>query len=267
MIQRGDVIPLKDDLWLNRQRFAGGVVAKVHKEIYAMIKGKSANLSLIHIGDLARDIITSNNCTPTFLNYNGFPGVICSSLNEEIVHGYPRDIVLKEGDVLKIDVGATFEGAIGDCAVTYLYGKPKSDKVFLLLKSCQEALNIAISMVKVGNKIGQIGSAIYQKSRDDGFGVIDKYGGHGINYNKLHAFPFVPNKSKSDDGVTIQPGLSIAIEPMFVIGSNTNTKTLKDGWTIITKDIGAHFEHSVTLDKDGKLHIITDHGIDVNDYI
>lgn len=267
MQDNGEIVELKDGLWLERQKYAGSIVAKAHKLIFSMIKGKASGLTLNSLGMAAEDVIRSNKCTPTFLNYKGFPSPICASVNKEIVHGFSnRDIELKNGDVLKIDIGATFEGAIGDCAVTYLVGKPKSDKVIAMLLSCQNALHDAIKIVEPGRRIGEIGKAIWERSKNDNFGVITLFGGHGINYDTLHASPFVPNKSKSDEGIVMQPGLSIAIEPMFVLGKNTNTKTLADNWTVITRDIGCHFEHSVTLDEDGKRHIITEHGIDVKNF-
>lgn len=263
---RGEVIVLKDNLWFKRQFFAGKVVAKSHQAVFSLIHKQAANLTLRNIGDVVEDIIRSNGCEPTFLNYRGFPSVICTSLNKELVHGFAtRDIELKEGDVLKVDIGATFEGAIGDCAVTYVYGKT-NDKVASLLISCQEALQDAIKVVKPGVRIGEIGRVIFDKSKADGFGVITNYGGHGIEYNKLHSAPFIANKSKADEGVTIQPGMSIAIEPMFVLGKNINTKILKDKWTVVTNDIGCHYEHSVSVDEDGVCHIMTDHGISAKDF-
>lgn len=264
--KKGDVVILKDNNWLRRQKIAGSAVAKVHQEIFRMIRGTAGNLTLKQLGEVADTIIRQNGCIPTFLGYNGFPSVICASVNKEIVHGFTRDIELKSGDVIKIDVGATFEGAIGDCACTYVYGKT-TDNIKKMLISCQDALYDAIKLVQPGRRIGELGKTIFQRSKDDGFGCITMFGGHGIDYNKLHASPFVPNKSKSDEGVTIQPGMSIAIEPMFVLGSNINTKIMKDKWTVVTNDIGCHFEHSVTLDEGGNCHIITDHGIFARDFL
>lgn len=266
MERQGEVVILKDALWMKRQKHAGSVVAKSHKEIYQMIKGMSKGLTLKQIGEAVDEIIRKNECIPTFLGYNGFPSVICASLNKELVHGFTRDIELQPGDVVKIDIGATYEGAIGDCAVTYIYGKPKSLKVMEMLLACQQSLHDAIAVVKPGNRLGEIGKAIWKRSKESGFGVITDFGGHGINYDKLHAQPFVSNKGTSDTGVVMEPGLSIAIEPMFVLGNNTNTKLLKDKWTVVTKDVGCHFEHSVTIDEDGHTHIMTDHGIDVKDF-
>jgi methionyl aminopeptidase len=267
LTNKSEIVVLKDKDWLARQKIAGRVVAKAHQEIYAMIKGTASNLTLSSLNSSVEGLIRQNKCTPTFLNYRGFPSSICASLNTELVHGMgTRDIQLQNGDVLKVDIGATFEGAIGDCAVTYIYGKPKNNEVLRLLVSCQDALSDAIALVEPGRRIGELGRAIFNRSKSDGFGVVIDFGGHGIEYNKLHADPFVPNKSSVNDGVTMQPGMSIAIEPMFVLGKNVKTKTLADKWTVITHDIGCHFEHSITLDEDGNRHIITNHGISAREY-
>lgn len=264
---KGEIIILKDNDWLVRQKIAGYAVVKAHQEIYAMIKGMTSNLTLAQLNDVAETIIKQNNCKPTFLNYRGFPSSICASLNTELVHGKgTRNIQLKDGDVIKVDIGATFEGAIGDCAVTYIYGKAKNPEIYRLLVSCQNALYDAIALVEPGRRIGELGRAIFERSKIDGFGAIIDFGGHGIDYDKLHADPFIPNKSSANDGVTIQPGLSIAIEPMFVLGKNIKTKILNDNWTVITHDVGCHFEMSITLDEDGNRHIITDHGINARDF-
>lgn len=265
---RGEVITLNDNLWLKRQKYAGRVVAKIHQEFFSLIKGMASKLTLRQLGDIADEIIRKNDCTPTFFNYRGFPSVICTSLNKEIVHGFAtRDIELQDGDVIKIDIGATFEGAIGDCAVTYIYGKAKDPRIYKMLVSCQEALHEAIKIVEPGRRVGEIGKTIFERSKRDGFGVVTSFGGHGIGYNNLHAPPFIANKSKADEGVRIYPGMSIAIEPMFVLGNNTNTKMLRDNWTVVTKDIGCHYEHSVSIGEDGQRHIITEHGISANDFV
>lgn len=266
-MNKGELVTLKDKDWLRRQVYAGRVVARIHKEIFAMMKSMASDVSLPSISELAESIIRKNNCTPTFLNYRGFPNPICTSLNKEIVHGFSsRDIKLQQGDVLKVDLGATFEGAIVDCAVTYIYGKIKNEKILKMLVSCQGALHDAIQVFEPGRRMGEVSKAIWDRSKKDGFGVITMFGGHGIDYNQLHASPFVANKAGALEGLTIQPGMSIAIEPMFVLGNNTNTKTLFDKWTVVTRDIGCHFEHSVTLDEDGNRHIITEHGISAKNY-
>lgn len=264
---QGELISLKDNDWLRRQKIAGQVVSLIHREIFGIMKG-SASLFLSDLDTLAKDIISKNSCTPTFYKYKGFPSTICTSLNKELVHGFSnRKIKLDPGDVVKVDIGATFEGAIADCAFTYIYGKAKSPTHLKLLISCQDALNNSISLLKPGVRIGAIGNYIFKKGSEDGFGVITDYGGHGLDYNSLHTAPFIPNKSREDEGITIQPGLAIAIEPMFVLGKNTRTRaSVKDDWTVMTSDIGAHFEHSVTFDQDGNKHIISDHQLSAKDF-
>ena len=267
-LPKSEIIVLKDKDWLDRQKIAGRVVAKAHNEIYAMLKGMAGDLTLSKLNGFVDDLIRYNNCTPTFLHYRGFPASICASLNKELVHGSgTRDIKIKNGDVLKIDIGATYEGAIGDCAVTYIYGKITNPEIGRMLVSCQEALHDAIKVVEPGRRIGEIGKVIWDRSKQDKFGVITDFGGHGIDTDKLHADPFVPNKSGVNDGVTLQPGMSIAIEPMFTENSNrTKTKLMSDNWTVITQDVNAHYEHSITLDEDGNRHIITEHGISAKDF-
>lgn len=267
MISNGEIITLKDNTWLKRQKEAGHVLSSLHQEFFKMFKGKAA-LKISELDKFAFEYISNNNCSPTFLGYNGFPSTICASLNKELVHGFGnREINLVDGDIITIDVGTTFEGAIADCAFTYIYGKLKNNRVFNMLKACQDSLDYAVLEFKPGNKIGNIGNSIFESSKKSGFGVVVQYGGHGINYDQLHATPFVPNKSRKNDGVGVYPGMSIAIEPMFVLGKNTNTKVKKDNWTIISKDFSCHYEHSVTLDLEGNRHIITDHKIKVGDFV
>lgn len=267
-MNKSQIVILKDNDWIEKQKYAGSIVAKAHNAIYDMIKGMASNLTLLQLNDLAEDIIRKNNCIPTFLNYKGFPSSICASINNELVHGFGnRNIELTNGDIIKIDIGTTFEGAIGDCAVTYVYGKVRDNNIARMLVSCQDALYDAIKVVESGRRLGEIGKSIWDRSKTDGFGVITDFGGHGIDNNKLHSEPFVNNKSSSNDGITMQPGLSIAIEPMFVNGFNAKTRMGSDKWTIFTKDIGCHWEHSITIDNNGDRHIITEHGISARDFV
>jgi methionyl aminopeptidase len=265
-INRGEIINLKDEQWLSRQKHAGQAVAHIHKTISQIIRNEK-NVSLKNLEQAAERLLKTFDCEPTFFNYRGFPGKICTSVNNVIVHGFPTDYILQDGDVVKVDVGATFEGAIGDCACTYVYGKTKNPKIAEMLSACFNALHKAIKAIEVGKNLGIIGSTIFKESKRTGFGVLTDYGGHGIDYNTLHASPFVPNKSRETDGIIIQPGLSIAIEPMFVLGNNINTKTHTDKWSVLTKDIGCHFEHSVTIDSKNQLHIITEHLLEMKDFL
>jgi methionyl aminopeptidase len=132
---------------------------------------------------------------------------------------------------------------------------------------CQEALDAAVKSVQVGKRIGIIGNTIFNKVKNSPFGLIVGYGGHGLDYNTPHCAPFVENKSRADDGVRIVPGMAIAIEPMLVLSKNFKTKVLKDNWSVITKHLGCHFEHSITLDQSGNVHVITEHLMNAKDFL
>lgn len=255
--QNHNLIKLKDSNWLSRQQVAGKCVAGVLQTLNEMVVNKAPNLSLKQMEDEALRQILAAQCTPTFQGYKGFPGAICLSVNKQLVHGIPSDYLLQEGDVVKFDLGATYQGAIADAAVTAIYGKPKSPQHVELLEVCKESLNQAIKSIQIGKNLGCIGNTIhkYVTSRSR-FSLITDYGGHGIDENIPHAPPFVANKAKANEGPRIQEGLAIAIEPMLVIGDNI-TRIASDGWTVITAGIGAHFEHSIYVGLD-KIHIVTE---------
>ena len=251
-----EFIKLKDEFWLNRQKHAGGCISSFLKECGELITSGTPNLSFKDLEDIALKQMKLSGCTPTFLNYNGFPSAICVAANKQLVHGPVTDYVLQEGDVISVDVGATFEGAIGDAARTWIYGEPKNKKHIALLKAGREALAAGQAAAKIGNRLGAIGNAIYRVGTKAGLGVIQDYGGHGIDYDKPHSDPFVANKQSAKSGVRIAAGMSIAIEPMLVLGE---AKTIEDddGWTVRTPSVGCHFENSVTIMEDG-VHIITE---------
>jgi methionyl aminopeptidase len=249
------VIHLKDDDWLFKQRIAGQVVAKTLKLLENLVLSKSTK-SMLELNALAEEFIYFNKCTPTFKNYKGFPAGVCISINKQLVHGIPTDYVLQEGDVVSFDLGATYEGAIADSALTCIYGEPKSSEHVRLIQATEESLMKGIESIKIGNRLGCIGNAIYKCAKYHGFGLVSNYGGHGLHWDAPHAAPFVANKAEINEGIRISEGLSIAIEPMLTIGA-PNTRVLDDGWTVVTNDIGAHAEHSVFIHKDS-VEIITD---------
>lgn len=255
--QNHNLIKLKDNDWLARQKVAGACVAGVLRTINQLIVEKTPNISLKDLEQEALKQILAADCIPTFQGYKGFPGAICLSVNKQLVHGIPSSYILQEGDVVKFDLGATYRGAIADAAATAIYGQAKSPVHVELLETCRGALDQAIKSIQIGKQLGCIGYAIHRyvtaRSR---FGLITNYGGHGLDENTPHAVPFVPNKSRSQEGPRIQAGLSIAIEPMLVVG-DTLTKVAPDGWTVITSDVGAHFEHSIYVASD-KIHIVTE---------
>lgn len=249
-------IKLKDDNWFQRQKVAGQCVAQCLQASKFMIESKKPDLTLNFIEAECTRIIKSMQCTPTFLGYKGFPGAICTSVNNQLVHGIPSNYTLQEGDVVKIDLGATYQGAIGDAATTCIYGAPKDPEHLKLIETCKTALDNAIKMVGLGKRLGVIGSAINHVVKSTRYGLITDYGGHGIDEDKPHAQPFVANKAQSLSGIRIQPGLTVAIEPMLVIGE-AKTKLAEDGWTVLTPGIGAHFEHTIFVGPD-KVHVMTE---------
>jgi methionyl aminopeptidase len=249
------LVKLKGQDWLDRQRIAGKIAAQTLLKLEDFVRGRTFH-SLIALNEVAEKFITDAGGIPTFKGYKGFPAGVCMSVNKHLVHGIPTDIVLDDGDLVSFDLGVTYEGAIADTAITCIFGEPKSERHVDLVKSTEEALMKGIEAIAVGKQLGCIGNAIYKYARGKGYGVINNYGGHGLDWDVPHAAPFVPNKAELNEGVRIQPGLAIAIEPMLVLGS-TNTKTLDDGWTVVTDDIGAHFEHSIFVHED-HVEIITD---------
>jgi methionyl aminopeptidase len=242
------LVKLKNQDWLDKQRVAGKVVANSLSILQEEVRNKTTK-SCLELNDLIEKYIIDNNCQPTFKNYKGFPAGVCISLNKEMVHGIPKDYKLQDGDVVSFDLGATYMGAIADSAITCIYGTPKSDRHIKLIKATEDALMKGIASIKVGNRLGCIGNAISKHAKNEGFGLINNYGGHGLNWDEPHAAPFVMNKAELEEGIRIQPGLSIAIEPMLVMGTTT-TRVLSDGWTVVTDDINCHQEHSIFVHND-----------------
>lgn len=249
-------VTLKDQSWLDKQRIAGKIAAHTLVSLQKKVEEKTTD-SLLELNAFAENIITNAGGSPTFKGYKGFPAGVCISVNKQLVHGIPTDYHLVDGDVISFDLGVTIEGAIADTAITCIYGQPKSDKHVTLVKATEESLMKGIESISVGKRLGCIGNAIYRCAKGYGFPVITKYGGHGLEWNQPHAQPFVENKSEIDNGIRIQSGLSIAIEPMLVSGS-TETRVDKDGWTVLCdSEISAHFEHSIYVHED-RVEILTD---------
>ncbi len=249
------LIKLKGQDWLDKQRVAGKIAAQALLKLKGYVEGKTFH-STATLSQVAEQFILEAGGTPTFKGYKGFPAAVCISVNKQLVHGIPDDRVLDDGDVVSFDLGVTYEGAIADTAITCIFGPPKSERHVQLVQATEESLMKGIEAIAVGKRLGCIGNAISKYARGKGFGLITNYGGHGLDWNIPHAPPFVANKSEIEEGIRIQPGLAIAIEPMLVIGS-TVTRVLDDGWTVVTDYIGAHFEHSIFVHED-RVEILTD---------
>lgn len=209
----------------------------------------------IYLDRLAEEFIRDNGGVPAFLGLYDFPNTLCMSLNEQVVHGIPRNVALEDGDVMSVDCGVLMNDFYGDHAYTFEIGEV-DPQVKKLLKVTKECLDLGIEQVKKGNRIGDIGYAIQQHAETNGYGVVRELVGHGLG-RKLHESPEVPNFGKRGRGSKIKDGLVIAIEPMINLGTK-DVKQLSDGWTIITADKrpSAHFEHDVAF-IDGKAEVLS----------
>jgi methionyl aminopeptidase len=199
---------------------------------------------------IAEEFILSQDAIPSFKGYNGFRGSICTSVNEELVHGIPSDRVLNEGDIISIDIGARYNGYHGDSAWTYAVGKI-DDKTQHLLKITEESLYQGINEAKPGERLSNISHAIQTYVEANGFSIVREYVGHGVGQD-LHEEPHIPHFGPPNKGPSLKPGMVLAIEPMVNAGSRY-VRTLTDNWTVVTVDGRrcAHFEHTVAITDTG----------------
>ncbi len=228
-------------------RRAGAVVAATVK---ALLQAVEPGMTTRHLDGVAAREIKRLGAKPAFLGYRGFPATICTSINEEIVHGIPGDRVIREGDLVKLDVGAIVDGLYGDSAVTVAAGRI-ADDAQELIDVTSASLDAAIDQVRPGARLGDIGAAVQQYAESRGYSVVREYVGHGIG-RRLHEDPQVPNYGTAGRGLALRPGMAIAIEPMVNLGT-WRTQTLEDDWTVITADgeLSAHFEHTLLVTEDG----------------
>lgn len=236
---------------IKRMRHAGHIVALVHQKMREVIE---PGISTKELDDIAYSIIKKERAIPTFWGYHGFPGSICASINEQVVHGIPHENVkVKEGDIISIDVGATYAGMVGDGAWTYPVGKI-SDECQRLLKATEESLFAGIAQMKAGNVLDDISSAIEAVAVREKLGIVRQYGGHGVGH-EMHEEPFLFNY-KVGDRTLLKQGYVIAIEPMLNLGGD-EVEVADDEWTVSTADKmpSAHFEHTVLATEDEPLII------------
>ena len=241
------MISIKSEREISLMRKAGNIVYKTHKYLESYIK---PGITTKELDKLAYDFIISQDATPSFLNYQGYPASICASINEEVVHGIPSNRKLKNGDIIGIDIGACYKGYHGDSAWSYQVGSVSREKAYLL-EHTEKALFEGLKQVKPGNRIGDISSAIETYATNHNLGVVRELVGHGIGTH-VHEKPDVPNFGKKGTGPILKEGMTIAIEPMLNLGTR-EIYLLDDDWTIITQDgqPSAHFEHTVVVTKDG----------------
>lgn len=241
------MISIKSEREIELLKIAGKIVGDTHNYLKPFIK---PGITTKELDKLAYDYIISKDATPSFLNYNGYPGSICASVNEEVVHGIPGDYKLKDGDIISIDIGACYKGYHGDSAWSYPVGKISEEKEYLL-KHTEEALFAGLSVIKDGARVGDIGYAVSECANKYNLGVVKELVGHGVG-SHLHEDPDVPNYGMKGTGPILKAGMVIAVEPMLNLGT-ADVYLLDDDWTVITADNlpSAHFEHTIVVTNEG----------------
>ena len=242
------MITIKSRTEIEKMRAAGKITGDALKEIEKHIR---PGISTAELDKIAYDFITSKGATPSFLHYNGFPGSICASPNDWVVHGIPsKDVVLADGDIISIDMGACKDGYHGDAARTYAVGKI-SDEAQRLIDVTKQSFFEGIKYVIHGAKLGDVSAAIQEYVEANGYSVVRDLVGHGIGKN-LHEDPSVPNFGHKGKGVRIACGMTLAIEPMVNAGEY-DVCVLDDDWTVVTEDgsLSAHYENTILVTKDG----------------
>ena len=250
------MIIIKNSEQLTLMKKAGVITAE------ALLVARDAvrpGISTKELDSKIRRFIEKCGATPSFLGYGGFPGSACISINEEVIHGIPSDkIILKDGDIVKIDVGARYRGYNGDSARTFPVGKV-SDEALRLISVTEKSFYEAIKFAKAGCRVGDIGDAVESFVISNGFSVVRDFVGHGVGA-ELHEEPEIPNFGKAGRGARLYSGMTLAIEPMVNMGT-ANVKVKKDGWTVVTLDgkLSAHYENSVAITESDPI-ILTDAG-------
>lgn len=241
------MITIKSEREIELMRKAGEIVGNTHNYLKKYIK---PGITTKELDKLANDFILKSDATPSFKNLYGFPGTICISVNEEVVHGIPSNRKLRDGDIVTLDIGACYKGYHGDSAWTYPVGNV-TPEIEALLKETEESLFAGLSTIKEGTRIGDIGYAVSEVACKYNLGVVKELVGHGIG-NEVHEDPDVPNYGKKGTGPILKEGMTIAVEPMLNLGTE-EIYQLDDDWTIVTADDlpSAHFEHTILVTKTG----------------
>ena len=232
---------------LDKMRAAGQLVGQVLNHLRTLVE---PGVTTMEVDRAAEKMISDAGALPTFKGYNGFPYSICASVNEQIVHGFPSNYKLNEGDIFSIDVGVTLEGFVGDTATTVPVGKVSEDRL-KLIRVTEECLERAIEQCRAGKHLGDIGWAVQEHAEANGYSIVRDYVGHGIG-RRMHEDPQIPNYGRPGLGPKIKNGYVFAVEPMVNLGTH-HTKVLADGWTVITVDgePSAHVEHTIAITDEG----------------
>lgn len=232
---------------LEKMRRAGLIVAETLRELRNMVE---PGVTTLHLDSFAEKKIRSAGAYPTFKGYRKFPASICASVNDEVVHGIPSDRKLKEGDIIKIDCGATLDGYVGDAAITVAVGQV-SPEIERLMEVTRASLLRAVEKMVPGNRLYDVSYAVQEHVEQNGYSVVRDFCGHGIG-QRMHEAPQVPNYGRPGTGPKLKDGWVLAIEPMVNVGSH-EVRILSDGWTVKTKDgqFSSHFEHTIAVTEDG----------------
>lgn len=241
------MINIKSDREIELLKIAGNIVYQTHQYLKPYIK---EGITTLELDRLAEDFIRSKGATPSCKGYHGFPATLCTSINDEVVHGIPSKRMLINGDIITLDICACYKGYHGDSAWTYKVGEV-SNEVSDLMKETEEALYAGLSVIKPGARVGDISHAVEEVANKYKLGIVRELCGHGVGHN-LHEEPNIPNFGRAGYGPLLKEGMVFAVEPMLNLGSQ-DVCMLDDGWTIVTYDgkPSAHFEHTVLVTKDG----------------
>lgn len=248
------MILVKSSTEIEYMRESGKIVAKVHSVLKDMIK---PGITTKELDEIAERIILEQGAQPAFKGYGGFPATICASVNEEVVHGIPGDRMLREGDIISIDVGALKNGYYGDSAKTYPVGQI-STKAEKLIRVTRESFYEGLKFCKVGYRLSDVSHAIQMHVEAEGFSVVRDYVGHGIGAS-LHEDPQIPNYGPAGKGPRLSAGMVLAIEPMINAG-RFSVRVLGDNWTVVTADgsLSAHYEHTIVITDEDPIILTTD---------
>lgn len=249
------MIKIKTPEEIEQMKKAGALSKMVLRHVGAMVR---PGVSTFELDQLAEQIIRMHGGTPAFKGYGGFPGTICASLNDAVVHGIPNpDVILRDGDILSIDTGAIVDGWVGDNAWTFYVGNP-APEVKALCEVTLDCLKAGIEQAVPGNRIGDIGHAVQSLAESHGYGVLREYVGHGVG-RAMHEEPNVPNYGKKGRGITLEAGMVIAIEPMITLGTH-RVNVGPDGWIVTTNDHlpAAHYENTIAITNDGPVVLTQD---------
>lgn len=254
------MIALKSAAEIDAMRPAGRMVA----EILAAIRGQAqVGSRLSDLDEVARDLLRDAGATSPFLGYQPrgapvpYPGSVCTSVNDAVLHGIPTRYSLRDGDLLSVDCGARIDGWVGDAAISFTVGRDRAGDS-ALIAAAEEALEAGIAAATVGARLGDVSAAIAAVGRSRGYGINTDYGGHGVGH-EMHEPPSVPNEGRAGRGMRLQPGLVIAIEPWFMAGGDDQYVIDPDGWTIRSRDGSrtVHVEHTIAVTDDGPVILTT----------